>query len=1138
MMRYPPPCCSRFDSLVALIAMVCPTAVADDSAEPAVAISNGAVQVRFVGVADKGYRVEFDSLVDGSWTRMAEYVNGGCWGVFCGWKDSWYADGQRIPVRHVERISDSQARATSEAVIAGHTWKFTDDYSFEAGLIKIERTWEHLSAEPQRTITLETRIRFALGDDPRTLIPGSIYNGNPSSTLPGPRLTLAPDAIALYEEHRLPIPMVNVESTVAGSRHYGTLLSVPARIAQGQKGDDHWWSLGLEAGEEYVDLLSVSGAVATNGMKSTIYGHRNGFDKYDEAYLDVDGVQQYHKTLYLDLGCDGRLGETFRLALWKAFDVFRPVDVPHVEFNAAMALKVDFAKGSFYREAPDVAGFCAWPWPNRHFQYGWCGGNIAIAYGLLAHAQRTGDQQSLRQAIDAIDFYARHSQQQVPGMFYGDYFATPAVLSRAAVREKGGGWQPTPFHGLEPAISSRQLGETLERLAEATMLGRRMGLEAEATLWQDAVRRGCDFLVQSPRYRGMFPRAWNTDGSARGWQGDQPQDAGWLSTAGLYCVGPLVRMHRLSGEERYLTLAQEVLTGYWQQFGAEQATPPWGGTHDAGAEDKEAGWGMMKAALDVYESTQNRQYLEWAQWAADWTLTWMYFHDVGMPSSEVLDKTMKTVGWTFISTQNQEIDVFGFWMAPDYYRLGRMLGDERYCQIGKVLFDASTQTIAREDYMMGQVVRGIQAEHYNHSNCTYVPDGPWRGSQHSMGIGWVLASTLYGGAKLAELDPATFDWLDQPDRRVVVPTAQRQRNEWRYTFQRPADEWFVNDFDDSHWPSGPGGFGEYGTPGTAIGTWWDVQYPRIWIRRVFELGSDLPHEPMLLVHHDDAAQIYVNGVLAAELSGYQTCYTIVPMRPEAVAALRSGENVLAATCEDLAGGRHIDVGLIEAARPVYEAVCRPIVVDGRLDDWQDIAVADVSGAEHLWFGQGMTPQKWQGNRDLSYRWRSAWFDNRLYFLFEVTDETVLDVPSQPNSFLNDCIEILLDPQDRGGRRFLEDGAQKVLRGYEMHFLPGSTPLVFVDDRLSPLYPLDKPQNELFISQWRGEVKVTRTSSGYVMEIGFAVPGVQLDKGMQLGIDTDVCDDDGQGRESLLLWTGRQVDFWITMDHYGHLRLVD
>ncbi len=1132
--------CVLFAALC-LSTIPCKGTPAQDSVQSALSIGDDQLRVRFVGDREQGFVVTFECLTEGCWKGMASYPAGGPWTVHADWKDSWYADPHCVAVQQVERIDDHTARASAEASIAGHTWRFADQYSVESGLIKIQRTFEHLSDEPQSKITLESRVRLALGEEPRTLIPGSIYNGNPSSTLPGPRLAYESGSIALYEEHRLPIPMVNVESTVDGGRLFGTLITQPGKISQGHKGDDQWWSLGVELGDGCVDLVSTSGPVATNGMKSTIYGHRNGFDSYDDAYLDVAGPQQFQKTLYLDLGrdqsgLDQRTGYSFRSALWKAFELFQPVEVPHVALNQAMALKVQYAKGTFYRQAPDVAGFCAWPWPNRHFQYGWCGGNIAIAYGLLSHAQRTGDQQALRQAVDAINFYTKHSEQKIAGMLYGDYFAAPALTSPYGVYAKGDGWQPTQFHGVEPAISSRQLGETLERLAESIVLAREMKLDMQAENWQATLRRGCDFLARSPRCRGMYPRAWNTDGTARGWDGDRPQDPSWLSTAGVYCVGPLVRMQRLSGERKYLELAEEVLAGYWQQFGADQATPPWGGTHDAGAEDKEAGWGLMKAALDVFEATHNRQYLEWAQLAADWTLTWMYFHDVGMPQSELLCDSMQTVGWTFISTQNQEIDVFGFWMAPDYYRLGQILDDDRYRQVGKVLFDASTQTIARDGKMFGQAARGIQGEHYNHSNCTYVPGGPWRGSQHSIGIGWVLASTLYGGAKLAELDPDGFFWLDLPDRQEVVPTSQREPVLWRYTFQQPPDDWYQPDFDDTSWQQGPGGFGEYGTPGSVIATSWDVQHKQIWIRRSFELNERLPLEPQLAVHHDDAAKIYLNGVLAAELGGYLSYYQTEPLRREAAATLRTGRNVIAATCEDEAGGRYIDVGLIETARPRYDAPQRKIVVDGNTDDWQGSQEAQVAGPDHLWFGQGMTPDKWHGNQDLSYRWRAAWFGNKLYFLFEVTDDKLIDPPTQPNSFLNDCIEILLDHQNRGGERFVERDGRKTLRGFEMHFLPSSPPLVFVDDSLSPMYPLEKPQNDLFEKDWSGEIKVKTTPHGYIAEIGFAIPGVTLAKDMELGIDTDVCDDDGGGRKSLQLWTGRQVDFWLTMDHYGHLRL--
>ncbi len=866
------------------------------------------LRIQFLGDQQTGFRSVFQREVDGRWQEVASPPDGQTWSIYTGWSYGWYIEPHHVKIQEIEPLGNGRVKASAEAHIAGQPWRFVDIYSIENGLIKIDRTFEHLGDDAQFKVTLATRVRMTLGEDPRMLIPGSIYHGNPSSTLPGPRLSYEPGAVGLYEEHRLPIPMANIESTVDGRRLHGTLLTLPGKIDQGHTGDDHWWSLGLEYGEGYVDLLSVSGAVATNGKKSTIYGHRNKFVPYDDAYLDVAGRKQFKKTLYLDLGVGLKKGHSYRRAMWKAFDIFRPIDVPHLPFAQAMALKTRYAKGTFFRKEPDVAGFCFFPWPNRHFQYGWVGGNIAIAYGLLSHAGRTDDQQALHQAVDTIDFYANHSEQDVEGMLFGDYFAAPVPYV------KGEGWQlSAQFHGGGPSISSRQLGESLERLAEAITLARKLKLDEQADRWQATLRRGCDFLMRSPRHQGMFPRAWNGDGTASGWDGNRPEASGWLSTAGVYCVGPLVRMGRLSGEQKYIELAEEALTGYWNQFGEDQSTPPWGATLDAGAEDKEAGWGLMKSALDVYEVTKNPKHLEWAQLAADWTLTWMYFHDVGMPQSNLLRNHMNTIGWTAISTQNQEIDVWGYFMAPDYYRLGNLLGDERYRQVGKVMFDALTQTIARPGAMFGHVAPGIQAEHYNHSNCTYIPNGPWRGSQHSVGISWVLASALYGGTKLAELDPDRFPYAQPSGPRIVVPTARRHRNIWRHTFQRPADDWYGKDFDDSTWPEAPGGFGEYGTPDSVVATWWDVKYKQIWIRRTFELDQQLPKQPRLAVHHDDATEIYVNGVLAARLEGFQSNYRMVPLSPEAIATLKPGRNVLAVTCQEVTGGRYIDVGLVDVA---------------------------------------------------------------------------------------------------------------------------------------------------------------------------------------------------------------------------------
>jgi len=219
-------------------------------------------------------------------------------------------------------------------------------------------------------------------------------------------------------------------------------------------------------------------------------------------------------------------------------------------------------------------------------------------------------------------------------------------------------------------------------------------------------------------------------------------------------------------------------------------------------------------------------------------------------------------------------------------------------------------------------------------------------------------------------------------------------------------------------------------------------------------------------------------------------------------------------------------------------VKRAITVDADISDWQGVTANRVDGPEHLWFGQDMTPEKWKGNADHSYQWRAAWSGNKLYFLFEVTDDIVVDPAQQPNSFLNDCIEILLDPRNQGGPRFDEEDGKKTLHGYEMHFLPSEGQLVFVDDALSPMYPMTNPQTDLFHEKWAGETAVRKTGTGYVMEIAFAIPGVELKPGLVMGMEIGIGDDDGQGRKSLQTWTGKQVDFWLTMDHYGKVTLID
>ena len=152
-----------------------------------------------------------------------------------------------------------------------------------------------------------------------------------------------------------------------------------------------------------------------------------------------------------------------------------------------------------------------------------------------------------------------------------------------------------------------------------------------------------------------------------------------------------------------------------------------------------------------------------------------------------------------------------------------------------------------------------------------------------------------------------------PVARPIVPTSQASGLHWRYSTDTPSGAWQAPTFDDSAWKEGLGVLGTANTPGAVVRTTWDT--PDIWTRRTFDLPDVNPANLLLTVLHDEDAEVYLNGILAATVKGYNSAYDELAIAPEARATLKPGKNTIAIHCHQTGGGQSIDAGLIELKEP-------------------------------------------------------------------------------------------------------------------------------------------------------------------------------------------------------------------------------
>jgi hypothetical protein len=166
-----------------------------------------------------------------------------------------------------------------------------------------------------------------------------------------------------------------------------------------------------------------------------------------------------------------------------------------------------------------------------------------------------------------------------------------------------------------------------------------------------------------------------------------------------------------------------------------------------------------------------------------------------------------------------------------------------------------------------------------------------------------------------EIDPPVkVDSASQRDWRVLVGAFPdgKLAKVWRYTTNAPSDDWMMPGFNDSSWKTGMGGFGKKGGWENLTRTPWATD--DIWLRQEFDYDGSPINAAMLVLHFDDDARVYVNGIEIWSADTWNDKYAGFTVTEPLVKVLKPGKNVIAISCHQNRGDQFIDAALLVSGK--------------------------------------------------------------------------------------------------------------------------------------------------------------------------------------------------------------------------------
>ena len=251
-------------------------------------------------------------------------------------------------------------------------------------------------------------------------------------------------------------------------------------------------------------------------------------------------------------------------------------------------------------------------------------------------------------------------------------------------------------------------------------------------LWEQRIRYLLNLMLELQHEDGSFPRKFNGALELIDATGGSSPSA----------VLPLVMAYKYFGELQYLEAARRVVD--YQEKEIIARSDYFSSTLDADCEDKEA---SMYAVIALYyiamvtEGAERRRYVELAQKAAYFTLSWYYTWDVPFAPGQMLgDVGLKSRGWGNVSVENNHIDVYVFEFDEVLKWLSQETGEERFAAFAEVIRSSMReQLLPYKGHMVGISKEGYYPEVVQHTDWDYGHFGKGFYNLH-FAPGWTVAS--------------------------------------------------------------------------------------------------------------------------------------------------------------------------------------------------------------------------------------------------------------------------------------------------------------------------------------------------------------------------------------------------------------